>query len=496
MKYPAPFEAIWKQVQPHTMTSKNRGFALYEAVNHVLDHGITGAFVECGVWRGGSSMIIALALKDRGVSGRPILLFDTFSGMTEPADADKDLSGKPAADLLDAEAPDGLVHAACDLETVRANMISTGYPRKMFGYIQGDIRETLPHKGLNRVALLRLDTDFKDSTEAELTHLYPLVAPGGVVIVDDYGHWQGAKAAVDEFMIREKQQGRAHFLAPLDYTGRVFVKPAKPLAKPALKPAQNAAMLDNAPDMARHDYISPGLQDPEMLGKFTHLIRSNPMGVKWPYLRRDVPHIWRNDSRASKPKIGVLSVDEGAVLYNAALPFLGMRSLEIGCHLAFSTAHLLAAGLDLDVIDPALGDGDHLAAVQDSLDRAVPGHNARLHAGFSPGIVGLVQAAAAQDKWHFAFIDGLHDGTAPVDDAAAVAPFMADTAAVMFHDLACPDVAMGLRYYVDAGWNTRIYETMQVMGLAWRGDYTPPEHVPDPLAGTADLDHLAFWRSS
>ena len=61
MRYPDPFEAIWEKVKPFTMTSRNRGFALYEAVNHVLDNGIPGAFVECGVWRGGSSMIIALA---------------------------------------------------------------------------------------------------------------------------------------------------------------------------------------------------------------------------------------------------------------------------------------------------------------------------------------------------------------------------------------------------------------------------------------------------
>ncbi|WP_193143407.1 TylF/MycF/NovP-related O-methyltransferase [Meridianimarinicoccus sp. MJW13] len=484
MRYPDPFEAIWEKVKPFTMTSRNRGFALYEAVNHVIDNRIPGAFVECGVWRGGSSMIIALTLLERGVTNRAIRLFDTFEGMTEPSDEDRDPSGRAAADILKTEAPDGLTHAACDLATVRANMISTGYPRNRFAYVKGDVRKTLPCEGLGKIALLRLDTDFFDSTQAELIHLYPKVSPHGVVIVDDYGHWQGARKAVDAFLEKEKAAGRPHFLTPLDYTGRLFVKPQPQTAPPA----------PSASDLDRRDYISKGLRDPGLVGRFSYLEKTDPMPVKWPYLRRHVAQVWRTDARASKPNIGVLSVDEGAVLYNAALPFKGRRGLEIGCHMGFSTAHLLAAGLDLDVIDPALGDAAHLVAVHDNLDRAVPGTAPRLHAGFSPGIVKLVHAAKPRTKWRFAFIDGLHDGTAPLADARAVEPFMADTAAVMFHDLVCPDVAQALHHYADAGWQTRIYETMQVMGIAWRGNYTAPAHVPDAGTSTAGIDHLARWH--
>ena len=484
MRYSDEFEALWAKVQPFTMTSKNRGFALYCAVNHVLDAKIVGAFVECGVWRGGSSMLIALTLLARGVSNRTIWLFDTFEGMTDPNEADRDYAGTPATDLLAADTPDGLVTAACDLDTVRANMLSTGYPRKAIGYIKGDVTQTLPHDHIKKIGLLRLDTDFYDSTKAELDHLYPLVSPGAPVIIDDYGHWQGARKAVDEFLAGEQNAGRTHFLAPLDYTGRMFIKPLGPHAAPP-----------TAADIVRRDYVSEGLEDPALVGKFTHLQRVDPRPVPWPYLRRDVPHIWRNDARSQKPKIGVLSVDEGAVLYNAAKPFKGKRGLEVGCHLGFSTAHLAAAGLDLDVIDPMLGDASHRGHVQDSLDRAVPGHGVRLHAGFSPGIVELVQAARPRSKWHFAFIDGLHDGTAPLDDARAVEPLMALDAAVMFHDLTCPDVAEGLRFYANAGWQTRIYDTMQVMGIAWRGSYTPPSHVPDTGTSTTDLDHLRDWQA-
>lgn len=489
MRYPAAFESIWEIAQPFTMTSKNRGFALYEAVRYVLDVGIPGAFVECGVWRGGSSMIVAMTLMARGITNRPVFLFDTFTGMTLPSNDDLDLSGRPAADILAHEPASGMTHAACDLQTVRTNMISTGYPRKMFAYVEGDVCKTLPHERLRRIALLRLDTDFHDSTEAELNHLYPLVAPKGIVIVDNYGHWQGARKAVDAFLKTEARAGRHHFLTPLDYTGRLFVKPGGKTVAQAPPNASDSTQ----PDIDRVDYVSPNLTDPALLPSFTHLVRSNPMRIQWPYLRQQVPHIWRTDSRAEKPMIGVLSVDEAVLLYNAALPFAGSRGLEIGCHLAFSTAHLAAAGLDLDIIDPALGRADHLAAVRDTLARAVPEHETRLHAGFSPGIVGLVQRAHPDTKWSFAFIDGLHDGTAPANDAHAVLPFMAETAAVMFHDLACPDVAMGLRVFAEAGWNTRIFETMQVMGIAWRGDYTPPDHIPDPAAGAVELDHLATW---
>lgn len=501
MKYPDTFEDIWKTVQPFTMVGKNRAFGLYEAVNHVLDHRISGDFVQCGVWRGGSAMLIALVLKARGVTKRRIMLFDTFTGMTPPTEADRDLNDIPARELMDKAEPGSLMMADCDLKTVRANMISTGYDRKMFGYIEGDVCDTLPFDGIRNIALLYLDTDFHDSTAAELEHLYPLVRPGGVVIIDDYGHWQGARTAFDAFLKSERAGGQVHFPVPLDYTGRLFIKPAPqagigamPPVSKTKPPARPRPQEPAKPDIARYDYLSETLQDPGLLSRFTHLMRGKPMEVAWPYLRSDVPHVWRTDARSPKPNIGVLSVDEGALLYNAALPFCGKRGLEIGCHTGFSTAHLAAAGLRLDVIDPVLGNPAGLATVQESLNRAVPGHEVRLHAGFSPGIVALVHGAKPRTPWSFAFIDGLHDGEAPVSDARAVEPFMAKTAAVMFHDLTCPDVAMGLRHYRDAGWQTRIYDTMQVMGLAWRGDYTPPDHVPDPVASSATLDHLSVWR--
>jgi hypothetical protein len=488
MNYPPVFETIWAQAKPNTMTSKNRAFALFEAVNYILDNGIPGMFVECGVWRGGSAMVIASTLEWRKVNNRRIFLYDTFDGMTEPSPSDYDLHGNQAIDLLKDGGDDSLVKASCDIASVRANMISTGFPRERINYVQGDVRITLKNRKFEPIALLRLDTDFEDSTAAELHYLYPSVSSGGIVIIDDYGHWHGAKKAVDSFLDRERSSGRKHFLVPLDYTGRLFVKPQ---GSPAQKEPVIPPISFHTPTIhERYDYIAPGLQDPGLLQTFTHLSVTDPSRVGWPFLRKEVPHLWRTDSRSTKPNIGILSLDEAVLLHAAALPFQGQRGLEIGCHLGFSTAHLVKAGLVLDVIDPMLGVSSHFHNVSTTLQQSTPEGTWYLHAGFSPMLVETVSKAGDNEPWSFAFIDGLHESGAPTADAKAVAPFMASTAAVMFHDLACPDVANGLRTLAEAGWNTRVYETMQIMGIAWRGNYTPPNHIPDPACNTEELPHL------
>jgi hypothetical protein len=226
----------------------------------------------------------------------------------------------------------------------------------------------------------------------------------------------------------------------------------------------------------RRDYVSPGLTDPGLLKRFPSLQEGDVADLQWPYLRKDAPHIWRRDLRSRRnPYIGVLSLDEATLLHNNALPFRGRRGLEIGCHYAWSTAHLVAAGVDLDVIDPALGHADQLADVRASLAEVGA---ARLWAGFSPSVVPAVRAFRPE-PWSFAFIDGYHEGEAPSDDARAVLPLMAEDALVMFHDLISPHVAAGLARFAEAGWNVGLYNTMQIMGAAWRGNVRPVPHVAD-----------------
>ncbi len=237
----------------------------------------------------------------------------------------------------------------------------------------------------------------------------------------------------------------------------------------------------------RRDYVSPGLIDPGLMRFFPSLQEGDVADLQWPYLRKDAPHIWRRDLRGVRnPYIGVLSLDEASLLHNNALPFRGRRALEIGCHYAWSSAHLVAAGVDLDVIDPALGHADQMRDVGASLAPIGP---ARLWAGFSPSIVPAVRAMQPE-PWSFAFIDGYHEGEAPRDDARAVIELLADDALVMFHDLISPHVAAGLAVFADAGWSVGLYNTMQIMGAAWRGKATPAPHVADRDMPAATAEHL------
>ena len=237
----------------------------------------------------------------------------------------------------------------------------------------------------------------------------------------------------------------------------------------------------------RRDYVSPGLVDPGLLAKFPTVEEGDVAELQWPYLRKDAPHIWRRDSRSRRnPYIGVLSLDEATLLHNNALPFAGRRGLEVGCHYGWSTAHLVAAGLDLDVIDPALGHPDQMRDVRESLAAVGP---ARLWAGFSPSITPAVRSFR-EASWSFAFIDGYHEGDAPREDAEAALASMAEDALVMFHDLVSPQVAAGLAVFARAGWSVGLYNTMQVMGAAWRGAAKPAAHVADRDVPAATAPHL------
>jgi len=213
---------IVRRVDPFTMTSLERRASLLGAVDHVVKHRIAGDIVECGVWRGGSMMAVALALMARGDTSRHLYLYDTFEGMSEPTDADRNsVSGEAARDQLERTTRGEGVWCEAGLDDVQANLWSTGYPRERIHFIKGKVEDTIPATLPQRVALLRLDTDWYESTRHELQHLYPLLSRHGVMIIDDYGHWQGARQAVDEFFAA---RGEPVFLHRVDYTARLMVK--------------------------------------------------------------------------------------------------------------------------------------------------------------------------------------------------------------------------------------------------------------------------------
>jgi hypothetical protein len=168
-------------------------------------------------------MSAALMLKALGDTSRRLVLYDTFEGMSEPTDRDRTLQGISAQQILAAEPPRSGYWCYASLEDVQANLRSTGYPDDKIVYVRGRVEETIPREIPERIALLRLDTDWYESTRHELEHLYPRLSPHGIMIIDDYGHWQGARAAVDEFLARG---AGPLFLQRIDYTGRLVLKPA------------------------------------------------------------------------------------------------------------------------------------------------------------------------------------------------------------------------------------------------------------------------------
>jgi O-methyltransferase len=206
-------------VKEYTMTSAERIASLCNAVRYLVKNNIKGDIVECGVWRGGSTMAAIDTLIKAGDTAREVYLYDTFEGMPEPSELDKaSFTGTSAAELLE-QNPD--VKCVSTLDEVQHNVGSLKYPAKLVHYVKGKVEETIPGTIPAKIALLRLDTDWYESTAHELKHLYPLLVPGGVIIIDDYGHWEGARKAVDEYIANNKLP---LLLNRIDYTGRIGIK--------------------------------------------------------------------------------------------------------------------------------------------------------------------------------------------------------------------------------------------------------------------------------
>ncbi|UZQ55629.1 class I SAM-dependent methyltransferase [Trichothermofontia sichuanensis B231] len=247
----------------------------------------------------------------------------------------------------------------------------------------------------------------------------------------------------------------------------------------------------------RWDYISPGFHVVRPDSAFPNMQVGQADPSKWKYLRWQIPHNWYVDQRY--PHIGFLSRDEVHILYNNALRFRGKKALEIGCWMGWSACHLMLAGVDLDIIDPILANPEVRTSVVSSLQTACQSAGIAgqfvLVPGYSPQ---KVEELALQHgrKWSLIFIDGEHGAPGPLNDAIACEKYAEADAMVLFHDLAAPDVAQGLDYFRDRGWHTMIYQTMQIMGVAWRGNVQPVQHQPDPKVSWTLPDFLKGYRTS
>ena len=212
-------------VRPYTMTSDERIDAMIDSVTYVVKNRIPGDIVECGVWRGGNLML-AVRLLDQLEPGsrRLIWAYDTFAGMTEPSELD-DMPGENVREQWEQnqKASGENSWSFASIEEVRSNLAMAGGSPGRFRLVKGPVEETLKaaENLPSQIALLRLDTDWYASTKAELEILYPRTVDGGVCIIDDYGHYEGARKAVDEYF---GHLGTFPLLHRIDYTARSFVK--------------------------------------------------------------------------------------------------------------------------------------------------------------------------------------------------------------------------------------------------------------------------------
>jgi len=216
----ADFQAIYGMCRDHTMTSLDNMYSLYTSVRYIVEAGLVGDLVECGVWKGGSAMLMAKTLLLLGDKERKIYLYDTFEGMPEPEDTDVKIRTHTSGKEMWKEKQQSGGWAVAGEDEVRKNLEKTTYPQENFIFVKGKVEETIPRTIPENISILRLDTDWFSSTYHELTHLYPLLNKGGILIIDDYGSWSGSKEATDKYF---SENDIKMYLHRVD-TGRIGIK--------------------------------------------------------------------------------------------------------------------------------------------------------------------------------------------------------------------------------------------------------------------------------
>ncbi len=209
-------------VSPYTMVPPERLYTLARAVEYVVKNQIPGDLVECGTWKGGCAMTMLRTLIREGITDREGYFYDLFGGdWPAPTNWDR-TQGVAETERMQQITDEERTMMEYTLDEVRANLGTTGYPDECIHLIPGDVKNTIPVQAPKQIALLRLDTDYYESTYHELEHLYPRLSSGGVLIIDDYGDWEGSRKATDDYIARE---GLPLLLVRVDVGARMAVKP-------------------------------------------------------------------------------------------------------------------------------------------------------------------------------------------------------------------------------------------------------------------------------
>lgn len=217
------FLDIYEKCYEYTMTSVKKMYSLYKATKYIVSNNIEGDIVECGVWKGGSSMISALTMINMSDVERKIYLYDTYEGMSEPTEKDKILWNEKSAkqEKIDRKFNSYKEWCYSSLKETRNNLFTTQYPENKLCFVKGKVEDTIPHVIPNKISILRLDTDWYESTYHELKYLYPKLSQNGVIIFDDYGYWKGQKDAVDQYL---KENNINILLNDIDGSGMIGIK--------------------------------------------------------------------------------------------------------------------------------------------------------------------------------------------------------------------------------------------------------------------------------
>jgi O-methyltransferase len=199
---------ITKLVLPHTLAGTERVQNLYRLAQRIEVERIPGDVIECGVYNGGTAAVLA-SVATHSKLNRTVWLFDSFQGMPPTTEADGEEAVRYVGEVRGSaqEVKNLLQRTGADLSHVRI--------------VEGLFQESFPTVQIPKIALLNIDADWYESVQLCLENFYDCVVPGGFISLDDYGHWQGCRRAVDEFFLA---RSLSYPLNAVDYTARWFQK--------------------------------------------------------------------------------------------------------------------------------------------------------------------------------------------------------------------------------------------------------------------------------